>query len=229
MKTLGLIGGMSWISTIEYYRGINESVNKSLGGSQYPRLVMYSLNSADVQDVIARGDWDGFLEIMAKPAEYLRDAGAQAILLCSNTSHVVADRLQAAVGLPVISVVDACAKAIKAAGLDRVELLGTRATMELEFFGTRLKQNGISVLIPSEADRAFIHASIFEELGRGVFHVETKRKYLAIISALHAAGAQGAVLGCTEIPLLIRPDDVPLPVFDTTAIHVAEAAQFILS
>lgn len=228
MKTLGMIGGISWMSTMEYYRDINQGVNRHLGGSEYPPLAMYSINFARARDFAERGDWDGFLEFVAPIAGHLRDAGAEALLLCANTAHVLADRLSERAGLPVINIIDATAAAIKAQGLTKVSLLGTRYTMEMDFFSKRLAERGVTAITPDLADRDFIHDSIFNELTKGVLKPETKARYLDIIRALEKVGAQGSILGCTEIPLLVKPDDLPMPLFDTTAIHVAAAVEFIL-
>jgi aspartate racemase len=229
MKTLGLIGGMSWVSTIEYYRGINERVNERLGGAQYPRCIIHSMNFADMQDFNDRRDWDGFLEMTSGIGRDLRNAGAEGIVLCANTAHIVAERLQDRVGLPVIHIADATADAVTAAGLNAVGLLGTRFTMELDFFKERLARRGIEALIPSDGDRAFIHESIFTELGRGVLRDETRARYIDVMSRLAADGAQGVILGCTEIPLLVKQEHASLPLFDTTSIHVGAAVEFILA
>lgn len=228
MKTLGMIGGISWMATLEYYRDINSGVNKRLGGSEYPPLAIYSINFAEARGFAERGDWDGMLERFAGIGAHLRAAGAEALLLCANTAHIVADRVSERVGLPVINIIDATAAAIKAKGLSKVSLLGTRYTMEMDFFSGRLAEHGIAAITPALADRDFIHDSIFNELTKGVIKPETKARYLDIIGAQAKAGAQGAILGCTEIPLLVKPDDLPLPLFDTTAIHVAAAVEFIL-
>ena len=228
MRTLGMIGGMTWLSTAEYYRGVNEEVHRRTNGSHYPRLPMYSLDFEEVRGYTQRNDWDGFLELASGVARHLRDSGAEGLLLCANTAHIVADRLQERVGLPVINIIDATARAIAAAGLSNVALLGTRFTMELDFFRDRLRKNGISASIPDKGDREFIHASIFDELSHGVFRDETKARYLEIIDGLQRSGVQAAILGCTEIPLVVKPQDVKLPLFDTTEIHVGAAADFIL-
>jgi aspartate racemase len=229
MKTLGMIGGISWASTIEYYEGINKAVNQRVGGAEYPRLVLYSLNFGEVQAMAARNDWDAFFEMTAGIAPHLRSAGAEGLLLCANTAHIVADRLQERVGLPIINIMDATARAVTAAGIKTVALLGTQYTMEMDFFRDRLTTHGITTIIPAADDRAFIHASIFEELARGIVRDDTRGRYVRIISSLGDAGAEGAILGCTEIPLLIKAKDTHLPTFDTTAIHVAAATEFILS
>lgn len=229
MKTLGLIGGTSWISTIEYYRLLNEGINARVGGLHFARCVIYSLNYHDIAEINKRQDWDAMFELVAHAAEGVRGAGAEALLLGANTMHLVAERVQERVKLPVIHIADATAQAIRARGLDRVTLLGTRYTMEKEFFKNRLTAHGITAVIPSDADRAFIHATIFDELGKGIFLPESKTRYLEIIDRLAREGSQGAILGCTEIPLLLKQDDTSVPVFDTTALHVDAAVNFALA
>lgn len=229
MKTLGMIGGMSWISTVDYYRGINELVNARAGGSHYPQLALYSLDFGAFKEIIARQDWDAFLELTTQVGGHLRVMGADGLIMCCNTGHIVADRLQDRLGIPLINIADATARAIRGAGVTRVALLGTRLTMESSFFRERLERSGISCVIPAADDRTFMHSSILEELGRGIFRDETKQRYVRVLRDFEKAGAQGAVLGCTELPLLIKADDVDFPLFDTTALHVAAAAEFILT
>jgi aspartate racemase len=224
-----MIGGMSWVSTIEYYKRLNEGVNARLGGAQYARCLIHSISFGDAQGYVFRNDWDGFLELTSGIAQHLRNSGAEAIVLCANTAHMVADRLQARCGLPVIHIADVTADAIQQAGLRRVALLGTRPTMEMPFFRDRLAARGITPLVPDDADRAFIQATIFGELGRNEIREETRSRYLAIIDGLRAQGAEGVILGCTEIPLLIQRQHADLPLFDTTALHVDAAVEFVLS
>ena len=228
MKTLGLMGGLTWLSTIEYYRLINEGVNRRLGASHSAKCVIHSVDFEPVRAMTVVHDWDAFLELATGVSKSLRKSGAEAIVLCANTAHVVADRLQDRIDIPVIHLVDALAAEIKRAGLDTVALLGTRYTMELDFFKDRLKKHGIVARVPGDADRDFIHASIFDELAKEIFLPATKQRYLDIIGGLVNAGAQGAILGCTQIPLIIKQDDSSVPVFDTTAIHAAAAVSFAL-
>ena len=195
MKTLGLIGGTSWVSTIEYYRLLNERINDRLGGLNFARCVLYSLNYADIAEINSRQDWDAMFELVGQAAEGVRGAGAEALLLGANTMHLVAERVQARVNIPVIHIADATARAVRAAGLDRVALLGTRYTMEKDFFKSRLTAHGITTIIPSDADREFIHGTIFDEMGKGIFLPEAKTRYLQIIDRLAEQGAQGAILG----------------------------------
>ena len=222
------MGGMSWVSTIEYYRLINEGVNKRLGGNHAARLAMFSVNFGDIAEIVAAQDWDGFLEMATQACKGLEAAGAEAIILCANTAHIVADRLKPRLGVPLIHIVDATAQEITRAGLDRVSLLGTRFTMEADFFRERLKKFGIIAVTPGQADRDWIHSTIFNELGKNVFLPATKQRYLDIIGGLANGGAQGAILGCTEIPLIIKPGDLAAPSFDTTEIHAAAAVNFAL-
>ena len=229
MKTLGLIGGMSWISTLDYYRHINEGVNKRLGGSHFARLVMHSFDFHDITEIVRDDDWGRFLDMATKASKGLKAAGAEGIMLCANTAHIVADKLKTKIDLPLINLVDAVAEELKKAGMDSVALLGTRFTMERDFFKDRLKKYQIAVTIPGDADRDFIHKSIFDELGKGVFKPQTKQRYKDIIGGLGNGGAQAAILACTEIPMIIKQHDVPVPVFDTTEIHANAAVNFALS
>ena len=229
MKMLGLIGGTSWVSTIEYYRIINEGVNMRLGGSQYARCVIHSFNFGDLVDVTTRQDWDTLLDLIGDASINLKNSGAEGIVLCANTLHVIADRLEERVGLPLIHIVDATAAEIRRVGLERVSLLGTRYTMELPFFKDRLAWHGITAVVPEPADREFIHETILSELGKDVLREETRARYLAIIESLAKGGAKGSVLGCTEIPLLVKQQDVSVPIFDTSTLHARAAVDFALS
>jgi aspartate racemase len=229
MKTLGLIGGTSWVSTIDYYRLINEGVNRRLGGNQFAECLIHSFNYADIQKLTFAGDWEGVEKKVADAAVGLRDAGAQGIVLCANTMHIVADGVRQATGLPLIHIVDAVAADVAKKGLERVALLGTRFTMEKDFFKDRLAAHRIRATIPGDSDREFIHGTIFGELAGGTFSRETKSRYLDIISAMAADGAEGALLACTEIPLVVKQQDTDVPVFDTTALHAEAAVEFALS
>jgi aspartate racemase len=228
MKTLGLIGGMSWVSTIDYYKLINEGINKKLGGLNFSQCIIYSFNYADIKRNNDANDWEANFKIVSTAAKHLKNAGASAIVLCANTMHLIAGRVEQATGLPVIHIATATAEAVKNKGLKKIGLLGTKFTMELDFFTAKLKEKGIEAIIPGDDDRSFIHYTIFEELGRGLIKDETRARYLAIITEMIAVGAEGIISGCTEIPLLIQPSDVPVPVFDTTRIHAAAAIDFAL-
>lgn len=228
MKMLGLIGGISWVSTIDYYKLINEGINEKLGDLNFSQCIIYSFNYQDIKKNNDANDWESTFRMLSEAGQHLKNAGAKAIVLCANTMHVIAERLEQALGLPVIHIASVTASAIKAKKLGKVGLLGTRFTMELDFFRSKLTEQGIETVIPDEGDRQFIHYTIFEELGRGIISDSTRQRYLSIIGQLVAGGAEGIILGCTEIPLLIHPEDVTVPVFDTTRIHAAAAVSFSL-
>lgn len=228
MKTLGLIGGMSWESTATYYRLLNEHAKAALGGLHSARLVLVSVDFAEVEALQACGDWDAAGALLARACRQLEAAGADAVVLCTNTMHKVAPAMQAATDLPFLHISDATAAAIQAAGLDCVGLLGTRFTMEQDFYRARLEARGIRVLVPEADDRATVHRIIYDELCLGDIRPASRTAYLDIINRLAAAGARGVVLGCTEIPLLVSTGDTALPLFDTTALHARFAADFAL-
>ena len=223
MRVIGLLGGMSWESTAEYYRIINQEVRRRLGGQHSARIVMYSVDFDEVAQLQHAGDWDGCAELLADGARRLKTGGADFALLCTNTMHKVLPRVEAEVELPFVHIADATAAAIRTAGQTRVALLGTRFTMEHDFYHARLAQAGIETLVPGDADRETVHRVIYDELVQGAISGESRRQYVRIIRALADRGAEGVVLGCTEIPLLVGADDSPVPLFDTTRIH-AEAA-----
>ncbi len=228
MKTLGLIGGMSWVSTIDYYRLINEGINERLGGLNFSQCIIYSFNYADIKRNNDANDWDANFEMVSNAANHLKTAGAEGIILCANTMHLIADKVERSTGLPVINIASATANVIYNQQIQKVGLLGTRFTMEKDFFTAKLKQKGIEAIIPGDDDRGFVHYTIFEELGRFELKESSKQRYVQIIDQMIRQGAQGIILGCTEIPLLIKPSDVPVPVFDTTRIHAAAAVEFAL-
>jgi len=230
VRTLGLIGGMTWHSTADYYRLINQGVQERLGGSHSAELLMLSVDFAPVEELQNRGEWEAMGQLMAGAARTLERGGAEAIVICANTMHRLAGDVTAAVKIPLIHIADAAAAAVKARGLKTVGLLGTRYTMEMDFYRGRLEApHGLSVLVPDEPGRTTVHDVIYRELGRGLVRDESRRRYLEIIEDLVRRGAQGVILGCTEIPMLIRPEDSPVPVFDTTALHAAAAVDFALS
>lgn len=228
MKILGLVGGTSWVSTVDYYRLINEGINKQLGGLEFAECMIYSMNYGDIKRNNDADDWDANLALISSAAINLERSGAKAIVLCANTMHLIADRLQPMISIPIIHIATATAEVIAKQGLKKVALLGTRFTMERDFFRDKLAERGIDVLIPNDEDRGFIHYTIFEELGRGLFKPETKQRYIDIIDKLVSQGAEGIILGCTEIPMLLNSDDVDIPLFDTTAIHSNAAVAFAL-
>ncbi|GAD64557.1 MULTISPECIES: aspartate/glutamate racemase family protein [Pseudomonadaceae] len=230
MKTIGLLGGMSWESTLPYYRHINEAVRERLGGLHSARLVLYSLDFHEIEALQRQGDWAAAGTLLADAARRLESAGADFLLLCTNTMHKVADAIEAASALPLLHIADPTAAAIQAAGLQRVGLLGTRFTMEQPFYRQRLEdRHGIQVLVPDEPDRAEVHRVIYEELCRGVVSEASRQAYRQVISRLVARGAQAVILGCTEIGLLVRADDAEVPLFDTCVLHAQAAAERALS
>lgn len=224
MKTIGLIGGMSWESTVTYYRLINESVNEKLGGLHSAKILLYSVDFAEIAASQAKGDWAQGASILSGAAVNLEKAGADFVLICTNTMHKVAPEVQKHIGIPLIHLADATADALISAGIDTVALLGTIYTMTENFYKERLIARGISVLIPGETDAALVNRVIYDELCRGVISDESRAQYQRIIEQLQAAGARGVILGCTEIGLLIKQTDSVLPVFDTTQIHAHRAA-----
>ena len=230
MRTLGLIGGTTWHSTVDYYRLINQGVQERLGGHSSAAMVMVSVDFAPVQALQDRGDWTELGRLMVRAARTLEGAGAEAIVICANTMHQLAPDIEAAVKLPILHIADAAAAAVKAKGLASVGLLGTRFTMEMDFYRARLeKAHGLKVLVPDAPEREIVHAVIYDELGRGIVREESRLAYVKIIEGLVRRGAQGVILGCTEIPLLIKDQDSPVPVFDTTALHAAAAVDFALA
>lgn len=228
MKMLGLIGGTGWLSTIDYYRYINEGINARLGGLNYARCMIYSFNFEDIRRNNEANDWEATLRMVTEAGRHLKNAGASALVLCANTMHLIADEVEQAVGLPVIHIAEATAAAVRRSGLKSVALLGTRFTMEKEFFRSRLARHHINTLIPDEEDRIFIHAAVFEELNKGIFSETTRSRFLRIIHDLHARGAGGVILGCTEFPLLLPPETLSIPSFDTTRLHAEAAVAFAL-
>jgi|SRR6185369_933619 len=229
MKKLGLLGGISWVSTLDYYRLVNEGINRQLGGLDFAECIVYSLNFGDIQRH-GWDDWDETFRLLSAGCRHLKAAGAEAIVLCANTAHALADELEACVQLPLIHIATATAAEITRTGLKTVGLVGTKFTMELPFYRDKLRSHGIETIVPLEpATRNFIQQTLKEELGRDVFTQATKAAYLDIIAQLVARGAEGIVFGCTEIPLLLSQQDVAVPVFDTTRIHVDAAVKFVLS
>jgi len=229
MKTIGLIGGMSWESTAVYYRIINEEIKEKLGGLHSAKIVLYSFNFDEIAKMQRAGDWIGAEQEMVKAARLLSTAGADFIVICTNTMHKISPTVESAVDIPLLHIADPTAEAIKQSGLSTVGLLGTRFTMEEEFFKDRLcKDCSIDVLIPPEADRLTLHRVIFDELCQGKVLEQSRQEYCQIIQGLADRGAQGMVLGCTEISMLICPADSAVPLFDTTAIHARKAAEWAL-
>jgi len=223
MKKLGLVGGISWVSTIDYYRHINEGINARLGGLEFAECLVYSLNFADVQ----RAGWDSAGPLLIRAARTLEQSGAGAIVLCANTAHRYADEIRSVIRIPLIHIVEATAVAIRARQLRTVGLLGTKVTMESSFYVDGMEAAGIATLVPESVEtRDFIQVTLKEELGRGILRKETKARYLQVMQELVDRGAQGIVLGCTEVPLLIKQPDTEIPLFDTTRIHAEAAVAF---
>ncbi|MGM0982725.1 MAG: aspartate/glutamate racemase family protein [Pseudomonadota bacterium] len=229
MQTIGLIGGMSWESTQTYYRLINQQVREQLGGLHSARLVLYSVDFAEIETLQHRGDWEGTARILGAAAQALEAAGADFLVLCTNTMHKVASQLERAVAVPLLHIADATASVLEDYGVTRVGLLGTRFTMEQAFYRDRLEARGIEVLVPDEAQREVIHAVIYQELCRGVITPESRADYLEVVEALAKRGAQGVILGCTEIGLLIQAGDTAVRLYDTTAIHAEQAVRRALN
>ncbi|KAF2508516.1 amino acid racemase [Flavobacterium zhairuonense] len=230
MRKIGLIGGISWVSTGDYYKLINEGINEKLGGLNFSECLVYSFNYADIKRNNDNNDWDSTFEMLLKGCEFLKSGGAEAIILCANTMHLIADRLEEAIGLPLIHIATATAIEIQKQNIKKVALLGTKFTMELDFFKEKLKAKGVETIIAeNQEDKDFIHYTIFEELGRRLVTDETKKRYLEIANDLISKGAEGIILGCTEIPLVIKPEDVSVAVFDTALIHSKAAVDFQLS
>lgn len=230
MKTIGLLGGMSWESTIPYYRLINEGIKQQLGGLHSASLLLHSVDFHEIEACQSRGEWDKAGDILAQAAIGLQQAGAEGIVLCTNTMHNVAEAIESRCSLPFLHIADATGRVISAQGMSRVALLGTRYTMEQDFYRGRLEQLfAIECLIPDADARATINRVIFDELCLGQFTEASRQYYVEVIEALAAQGAEGVIFGCTEIGLLVPVERSPIPVFDTAAIHAADAVTFMLS
>jgi aspartate racemase len=228
-RTLGIIGGMSWESTESYYRLINEGIKAKLGNLHSADLLIHSVDFAPIGELQAQGAWDEMGAILANSGKRLQAAGAQGLLIATNTMHKVVDDVQAVTNLPIIHIADATAKAIQAQGLTKIALLGTQFTMTQDFYKQRLIDAGLQVLIPENDARAEVHRIIYDELCQGQFLDSSRQYYSQVIKDLANEGAEGVILGCTEIGLLIQQADSPIAVFDTTAIHAAAAVDFLLS
>jgi aspartate racemase len=229
MQTLGLIGGISWVSTVDYYKLINQGINDKLGGLNFSQCIIYSFNYADIKKNNDTNDWETTFQMVVKACNHSKSCGATGIVFCANTMHFIAERVEKEIGLPIVHIASATATEIEKVGLKKVGLLGTKFTMELDFFKSKLIDKGIKTIIPNDNDREFIHQTIFEELGKGIVTEQTKQRYLAIIADLIDNGAEGIILGCTEIPLLIQQSDVSVPTFDTALLHSKAAVEFSLT
>lgn len=230
MKTIGILGGMSWESSLEYYRIINQLVKQKLGGLHSAKLVLVSVDFAPLEELMARGLWTQLAERLVESAMQVEQAGADLLLIATNTMHKLYAKVSEAVSIPVLHIADGAAESILSAGLKRIGLLGTKYTMEQDFYTTRLENKfGLEVIIPEEVDRVVVNRIIFEELVVGKIEPKSKAEYLRIIEDLAAKGAQGIVLGCTEISLLVQAEDVSVPVFDTTYLHAEMAVRVALA
>ena len=226
MKKIGLVGGISWVSTMDYYKFINEGVNLKLGGLNFAECIIYSLNFGDIQSV----SWENSFELLLNACESLKMSGVESIVLCANTAHLFADKLQEQIKIPIIHIGAETSKAVNKQGLKKVGLLGTKFTMEMDFYKNKLKEFGLEVIIPEKQEtRDYIQFTVKEELGIGYINAETKKNYITIANELVERGAEGIILGCTEIPMLISQNDFKIPIFDTTKIHSQAIVEYIVS
>jgi aspartate racemase len=229
MKTIGLIGGMSWESSLEYYRIINETTKRKLGGFHSAKSILYSVDFEEIERLQHQGAWDDLTKIMIRAAQSLERAGAELLVICTNTMHKMADDVQTSIRIPLLHIADATAEQIKLLNLHTVGLLGTKFTMEQDFYRGRLSEKfGLEVLIPADDERDIVHRVIYDELCLGKIRESSKFEYLRTINNLVKRGAQGIILGCTEIPLLLKQEDVAVPIFDTTTIHAKHAVEVAL-
>jgi aspartate racemase len=229
MKTIGLIGGMSWESSIEYYRILNETVRAKLGGLHSAKSIMYSVDFAEIEVLQHQGRWDEATELMIAAAKNVENGGADFVIICTNTMHKMADEVQRHIGVPLLHIADATAEAVKARGLRTVGLLGTRFSMEEDFYKGRLtERHGLEVIIPAEEEREIVHRVIYDELCAGKINQTSREQYVGIMSRLVKDGAEAIILGCTEISLLVRDEDSQVPLFDTTTIHAVAAVEYAL-
>jgi aspartate racemase len=229
MKPIGLIGGLTYVSTLEYYRYLNELANQRLGGSESVDIIMFSVNFGEIKKLTEAGDWKNISRIICKIAKTIEGDGASCLLIGANTMHKIADDVQGAVTIPVIHIAEATAKEIVRHGLKKVGLIGTKYTMQLGFYADHLAKFGIETLIPEQEDVEFINYTIYNEFSKNIFTPETKKAYLDIISKLKEKGAEGIIGGCTEIPILLKQSDCDIPLFDTAKIHSAAAIDHVLS
>ena len=230
MKTIGLIGGMSWESSLEYYRIVNETTKAKLGGLHSAKSIMYSVDFAEIELLQHQGRWQEAAQVLIEAARSLENSGADFVVLCTNTMHKVADDIQARINIPFLHIADATARQIKNSGINKVGLLGTRFTMEEAFYRSRLTQKyGLDVIIPNAEERGIVHRVIYDELVVGEIRQDSKERYLDIIQRLVEGGAEGIILGCTEIGLLVHDGDCRVPLFDTTKIHAVAAVEYALS
>ncbi|EME3968755.1 aspartate/glutamate racemase family protein [Vibrio fluvialis] len=230
MKTIGMIGGMSWESTLSYYKAINEGIKAALGGLNSAQICLYSVNFEPIEKLQHEGKWDETAQLLVQAAKSVEAGGADFLLICTNTMHKVAPEIEEQISIPILHIADATAKQLQQDGIERVGLLGTRFTMEQEFYKGRLQQQfGIDVLIPDAEQRQQVHRVIYEELCLGTIRPESRAQYVEIVEDLHRRGAQAVILGCTEIALLIQQHDTDVPLYDTTKIHAEQAVQLALT
>lgn len=230
MKTIGLLGGMSWESTTSYYQQINQGVKQALGGLHSAKVCLYSVDFDEIEKLQHQGDWQATADILSKAAQSVEAGGADFLLICTNTMHKVADQISTAINIPILHVADATALTLQADGISKVGLLGTRFTMEQDFYKSRLTEHfNIEVLTPNQAQRDRVHQVIYDELCLGVVNDDARNDYLEIINDLYRDGAQAIILGCTEIALLVQPQHTEVPLYDTTAIHAHAAVTKALS
>ena len=229
MKTIGLLGGMSWESSAVYYQLINEKIREVLGGTHSAKSLMYSVEFNEIETLQHKGEWDELTDIMIEAAKKIENGGADFLVICTNTMHKMFDEMESAISIPILHIADACAEKIKEHGMKKIGLLGTNFTMTQDFYKGRLEnKHSLEVLVPDEEDRKTIHEIIYNELILGKINDKSREKYIAIIEKLKHQGAEGLILGCTEIPLLIKQKDSPILVFDTTKIHAEKAVEFAL-
>jgi len=226
MKTIGLIGGMSWESSLEYYRILNETIKERLGGFHSAKCVMYSVDFEEIEVMQHKGDWPAATALMIDAAQRVERAGAEMVLICTNTMHLMAPEVEASINIPLLHIVDVTAHAIKSEGYKKVGLLGTRFTMEKDFYKGRLQnQHDIEVIIPGAEERQDVHTMLYNELCLGEIKTESRLRFRQIIEGLVSQGAEGVILGCTEIPLIVQQADYNIPLFDTTALHAKAAVE----
>lgn len=230
MKVIGMLGGMSWESSLEYYRVMNEHVKEKLGGDRSAEIAMYSFDFRDIIRLQHEGRWEELEDMLVERGKSLRDIGADFLIICANTMHRMADEVEERVGLPLVHIGDATAEEIKSQGLSKVGLVGTKFVMDDDFYSGRLKEkHGIDVILPVEDDKSKVHDIIYNELCKGIQEEDSKEKLIKMMRRMQEEGAEGVILGCTEIPLFIDQKDIDIPLFDTTRIHARTAAEFSLS
>ncbi|MGI9294879.1 MAG: aspartate/glutamate racemase family protein [Pseudomonadales bacterium] len=230
MKTIGMLGGMSWESTTSYYRSINEGVKEALGGLHSAKICMYSVDFDEIEKLQHRGDWKATAEILSQAAKSVESGGANFLIICTNTMHKVAPHIEKEISIPLLHIADATAESLIADNIQRVGLLGTRFTMEQDFYkGGLTEKYGIDVLVPDEVDRELVHTVIYSELCLGEINQASREEYLKVIRTFHQRGAEAVILGCTEIALLVRQQDTEVPLYDTTQIHAAQAVKYAIA